>query len=147
MVLRDEIRKKIERKRQEIQDLETRVREAKVYVQALEDTIKMLPREGINEGLAETVLRPNSHTAKARSAILNAGQPLHVHLLVEAVGKSPTKANKAALSGSLAAYVRKGEIFTRPAPNTFGLIEMEDSGSPQVHSLEDGPPPEDEAPF
>jgi hypothetical protein len=24
----------------------------------------------------------------------------------------------------LAAYVRRGEIFTRPSPNTFGLLEL-----------------------
>jgi hypothetical protein len=35
--------------------------------------------------------------------------------------------NRSALSGSIAAYVRKGEIFTRPAPNTFGLLELGNS--------------------
>lgn len=41
------------------------------------------------------------------------------------------------LASSLAAYVRKGEIFTRPAPNTFGLVEL---GHKTIIEEEAGPP-------
>ena len=35
-----------------------------------------------------------------------------------------TPAAKSSLAGSLAAYVRQNEIFTRVAPNTYGLSEL-----------------------
>jgi TolA-binding protein len=124
MAFRDDLLRRVEKKQEEIFSLESQLREAKSYLQALEDTIRMLPREGLNEGQADSVLRPNSTISKARDAILAAARPLHIQEILGAVGKPSTKEARAALSGSLASYVRRNEIFTRPAPNTFGLIEL-----------------------
>jgi len=52
---------------------------------------------------------------------------MHITELLEAIGKPGDRMNRSALGGSIAAYVRKGEIFTRPAPNTFGLLELGNS--------------------
>jgi hypothetical protein len=123
MALRDDIARRIEKKQEEISSLEMQIREARSYLQALEDMVKLLPREGVNEE-AETVLRPNSTIGKAREAILAAGRPLHIQDILSAVGKPSTREARAALSGSLASYVRRKEIFTRPAPNTFGLVGL-----------------------
>ena len=125
MSVRTEIEKRIERKRRDLEELEQKSREARIYIQALEDTLKILPREGVNNGNADSVLRPNSNVARARGAILRAGSPLHVSAILEALRKPPTKSARAAISGALGAYVRRGEIFTRPAPNTFGLVELD----------------------
>jgi hypothetical protein len=70
-------------------------------------------------------LRPGTALAKAREAIKKAGHPLHVSEILKALGKPPDKKNRISLGGSLSGYVRKGEVFTRSAPNTFGLIELE----------------------
>ena len=73
---------------------------------------------------------------QAREYLLKAGKPMHLSKIVEGIGKEPSKENRLSLGGSLSGYVRKGQIFTRPAPNTFGLVEFGD---------EDGtkePPPE-----
>lgn len=94
-------------------------------MQALEEALRLLPREGANEGDADEILRPNSQAALARQALLEAGKPLHVEQLIKALGKSDTRANRSAMAGSIGAYVRKGEIFSRTAPNTFGLIELQ----------------------
>ena len=134
MSVRTEIEKRIERKRRELVDLEQSMREARVYIQALEDTLKILPREGVNDGSADSVLRPNSNVARARDAILRAGSPLHVSAILETLQKPPTKSARAAISGALGAYVRRGEIFTRPAPNTFGLVEL------GTHAPDEEPP-------
>ena len=139
MGIREDLQRKIERKRQEISEFEVKIKEANSYVQALEDMLKMLPREGVNAGAAAQYLRPNSGLAKAREAILKRGQPLHIIELLKALGRPVDRANKAGLSGSLAAYVRKGEIFTRPAPNTYGLIELGANGEQRVTN---GPPPD-----
>jgi hypothetical protein len=124
MNLRREFEKRIERKRQEIVDLEKNIGEAKAYMQALQDSIKIFSRETESEEDTETVLRPGSMLAAARDAIKKAGKPLHIVELLKALGKEPAKANRLSLSGSLSGYVRSGSIFTRPRPNTFGLIEF-----------------------
>lgn len=129
MGFRQELRRRIEKKRGEIVTLEVKLREAQVYIQALEDTLKFAPLDDDDDEapppLAMKELREGSAIARAKEAIQKAGKPLHINdLLVALGGKSDDKDARSALSGSLAAYVRKNEIFTRPAPNTFGLLDV-----------------------
>jgi hypothetical protein len=123
MGFREDLARRIERKRAEIVELEMQVRIAKEYLQALEDTFKLVPKDASN-GDGEAELRPNTALSKARDAIRAAGRPMHLTELLTAIGKGQSRNERAGLSGTLAAYVRRGEIFTRPAPNTFGLIGM-----------------------
>ena len=122
MSSRRKIEDRIHKKKEEIQELESKTREAKSYIQALQDVLKLLPRD--ESGIAETVLRSGSAASGTREAILKAGRPLHITELLAALGRENTREARSSLSGSLAAYVRKDEVFTRPRPNTFGLIEM-----------------------
>lgn len=125
MGIREEFQKRIDRKQQEIRDLETKIREANAYLQALLDSMKWLPREENSNG--NQLLRPGTTLAKAQEAIQKSGRPMHVADILKAIGKPTDKKNRVSLGGSLSGYVRRKEIFTRPAPNTFGLIEMETS--------------------
>ncbi len=125
MGLRDEFQKRIEKKQQEIRDLELKLKEANSYLQALLDSVKLLPRDS-NAATAEQVLRPGTAIAKARDAIKKSGKPLHVNEILKFLDKPIDKKNRISLGGSLSGYVRRGEIFTRPAPNTFGLRELEE---------------------
>ncbi len=129
MADRRRIEERIKRKEQEIQLLEGQVKDAKVYIQALHDVLKMFPREE-GESSAIAALRPGSLVALAREAVWKQGAPLHIDEMLKRMGKPLDRTNKTALSGSLAAYVRKGQIFTRPAPNTFGLVELEQAQPP-----------------
>ena len=131
MDLRKELKRKIERKHGEIQqwesdirELGTKVREANAYVSGLEETLKLLPRENPSDAASAT-LRPDSAVGKAREVILKAGKPLHVTDILKALGKPVNHDSKASLSGSIGAYIRNNLFFTRPAPNTFGLVELE----------------------
>jgi hypothetical protein len=126
---------RIRRKETEIQDLEMQIREARAYVQAMQDVLKMLPRTGGASGGAE-ILRAGSAASRARDIILAAGKPVHVSDLLKEMGKEMTHETRASLSGTLAAYVRKGEIFTRPGPNLFGLVELEDQPAPAEQASE-----------
>jgi hypothetical protein len=126
MGLRRDIEKKIEKKREEQRALELTIREGNAYIQALVETLKMLPKES---GATERALRAGSEVAKARDAIKRAGKPLHIGEILKAMGKPNEKKNRLSLSGSIAHYVRRGEIFTRTAPNTYGLIESEPQGA------------------
>jgi hypothetical protein len=141
MSIRKELDRKIERKKEEITSLEWSLGEARAYLQALEDTRKMLPKEpGAQE---EVLLRPGTELAKVRDILKREGKPLHVDELLKRLGKTTEKKQKISLSGSLAAYVREHKVFTRPAPNTFGLVEFESAGEggdapPENFGLDDG---------
>ncbi len=139
MRLREDLLKKIEKKLQEIRELESQIREANAYIHGLQDVLKLIPRDVIDEKKTEHVLRPNSDMAKARDFLRTKGKAMHVGEILDGIGKGDTKPNRLSLSGSLGDYVRKGEIFTRPEPNTFGLTEFQ-SAKP-IESMSE--PPED----
>jgi hypothetical protein len=113
------IENKIRKKEAEIRNLEAKLQAARIYVQALSDVRREL------DGENESDLKAGSMVAMARDAIRKAGSPLHVDDILKAIGK--TADSKSSLTGSLAAYVRRGEVFTRPAPNTYGLVDLDDS--------------------
>jgi len=123
MGLREELQKRIERKQQEVVELNLKIREANAYMQGLQDTIRLLPKDA-SAASPERTLRPGTAIAQARDAIKAAGKPLHITEILKAMGRTADKKNRLALTGSLAGYVRNEEVFTRPAPNTFGLIEL-----------------------
>jgi|HubBroStandDraft_6_1064221.scaffolds.fasta_scaffold40958_4 hypothetical protein len=126
MGIREEIQKKLDKKEEEKWGLIEQVRACDIYISTLQDVIKMLPREA--EPGKERSLRPGTAVSLARDAIRKAGKPLHIGELLVALGKPDAKKHRLALSGSLATYVRRGEIFTRPEPNTFGLLEFRLNG-------------------
>lgn len=136
---RDIIQDKIKKKEQEIQSLEEKLRTAKVYLNALHDISKALSKESHTK-VESAVLREGSAVAQARDFIFTKGTPVHINDLLEGLGKGMTRESRASLTSSIAAYVRRGEVFSRSAPNTFGLLELGHVTSPES----DGPsePPE-----
>jgi hypothetical protein len=146
MTARDEVQKRIDKKRTEIAELEAQLRDGKVYIQAMEEALRLLPREDGDSSPSQSSsgnLRPGSKVDRARDAIRSAGSALHIVDLVTALGIKNTQENRAALAGSLSAYARRNEIFTRPAPNTFGLIggipKKSGQGPPAHFGIDDVP--------
>jgi hypothetical protein len=121
MHIREQFQRMVDRKQQEIRELELQIEKAKAYVQALQDSMRFLPREN---GVDETSLRPGTALAQARDVLRSSGKPMHISEILKALNKPVDKNNRLSLSGSLSSYVRNGQIFNRPAPNTFGLIEF-----------------------
>lgn len=66
-------------------------------------------------------LRPGTEIEKVRNAILEAGNPLHIDEIMDRIGV-PCE-HKLSIVSSIAKYVKRQKIFTRTAPNTFGLLE------------------------
>lgn len=120
---RKAIHEKLKKKEQEIQMLEEKLRSARIYVQALQDVLKLVHPDSPPD-TGESAMKSGSAVAKAREIILQRGKPIHINDLIEAMGKQVTRESRASLTSSIAAYVRRGDIFTRPAPNTFGLVEL-----------------------
>ena len=130
MALRTELERRIDKKQVEINGWRAEIRRyrelvnsAQSYIQALEDTLKLLPKDD-SILTPQATLRPGTAVHKAKEAILAAGRPLHIDELLKAIGKQIDADSRGALSGSLSTYVRKGQIFTRPAPNTFGTFGL-----------------------
>ena len=129
MFERKVIQDKMRKKEAEIQQLEEKLKTAKVYLHALHDILKTVEREEL-PAQSEANLRPGGAAAQVREVIVNLGQPVHIDNLLEALGRGASREAKASLTSALSAYVRKGEIFSRSAPNTFGLIELGHSNIP-----------------
>lgn len=129
------IEERLRKKRNEISNLEEKLRSAKIYVAALEDVLRLIKEDVVEDGPAK--LRAGSAVAKAREIILARGEPMHIDDLLEAMGKQVNRDSKSSLASSLAAYVRQDDIFSRPGPNTFGLIEL---GHREEDIDDDGPP-------
>src|SRR5580698_6206937 len=134
MGAREKLEKRIEEKQNEVWHLRRQIRDAEVFIQALEEAVGLLPKEPADDG--PITLRPGTNVDKARLALIAKGSPMHITELLKALGKPDDNDGRAALSGSISAYVRKNQIFTRPAPNTFSLIEF-----PPPPKAMSGPPP------
>ena len=144
---RRKIEARIKKKEQEIQQLEEKIesiraqllnlggeiREAEAALTAFQESLDFIP-----EGEGGTPkLRAGTRLAKAREAIRAAGQPLHIMALLEAMGLEPSANNRASVAGSLSHYVRRGEIFTRPLANTFGLKDEAALGADSAQAEDD----------
>lgn len=133
MGIRGKFDERIKRKESEIQELENQIREAKAYLQALQDSLKLLPREEKMQGnmaSVESTLRPNSNIYKTYTLLKQTDGALHIDEILKGIGKDISKKEKVSLAGSLGWYVRRKEIFSRPAPNTFGLLSKEQTEEP-----------------
>jgi hypothetical protein len=130
MHIREQFQRLVDRKQQEIRNLELQIEKARTYVEALQDSMRLLPKE-VTAG-SEATLRPDTALARTRDILRTAGKPMHINDLLKALGSPADSKHKLSLGGSLANYVRKGQIFTRPAPNTFGLIEMSQKGESKI---------------
>src|SRR5688572_12737666 len=96
MSLRTELEKKIDRKNQEIANLEAQIRESKAFVQGLQEALRSVAKDTVQVGAAaarEQQFRANSDMAKARDYILSIGRPAPIAELLGGIGKEPTKAN------------------------------------------------------
>lgn len=122
MTVRDQFQKLLERKQQEIHNLEMQLEKAKTYAQAIQDSMRLLPKNP-SAREDEQTLRPGTALAKTREILKVAGKPMHITEILKALNQPIDKKHRLSLSGSLSTYVRKSQIFNRPAPNTFGLIE------------------------
>lgn len=141
MDVREGIERKVELKRKEVAELELKIREQLAYIRALEDTLRLMDGEDGAE-TAVRGMRPDSDVGKSQEALKKAGKPLYISDLLKAIGKPDDKRNRISLAGTLAGYVRRQHVFTRPGPNTFGLIEFAPNDAGKVKP-EDPQPPDD----
>lgn len=127
MQIRTQIEKKIAAKILEISEIEGQMREAKAYIAGMQEALKFIPRDNsevVLEKSPELSLRYGSDMAKAYTFLKSIARPVYIDEILKGIGKEVNKENRSTVSGSLGNYARRNEIFTRTAPNTFGLVEF-----------------------
>lgn len=137
MSTRTRIEQKIKKKKAEIFEYISQIREAEASIQAFQEVLKFLPRDSVSAD-DDPAIREDSLAGKARKVLRKAGSPLHINKLLDGCGLPKNK--RQSLSGTLAHYVRKKEVFTRPLPGTFGLMEFDiknNGGPPDDFGVED----------
>lgn len=117
-----DIERKIRQKEEEATRLREELAKAEAYVEAMQESLRLIKKTtSAEEGNG---IRPGSMIHKAQMILRKVGKPLYVGNLLEQMGREVTKNNRMSLAGSLGTYVRNEQVFTRPAPNTFGLVEF-----------------------
>jgi hypothetical protein len=137
MSARQKIEGLIEKKRQENAELQRQIEKNDTYIQGLLDSLRFLPKETNGEVKPESNLRPGSDVYKAREFLRQLGRPAYVMDIIKGIGKEENTANRVSLSGTMSWWVRKGQIFTRPKPNTFGLVEFESTSTDEAEKESD----------
>jgi hypothetical protein len=70
---------------------------------------------------------PTSSVGLTVEVLRQAGKPLHIDQIIEALGGRGHKAKKTTLVGNLSRYVKRKQVFFRAAPSVFGLVEFKRS--------------------
>ena len=129
---RVKIEKQIKRRELEIQrlvdqkkELDSDIRDTETFIKGLQEALKHLPSE--KKDTDTYTVRPGSDVYKALMILQNYGKPLRIEDILKNMGKEVNKHNRVNVASQLSHNYREGRIFTRPAPNTFGLLKWGDN--------------------
>jgi chromosome segregation ATPase len=125
--LKEEINKRQTRLLSLEKEIEKRHKERELLVAdvtRLKEAMRILERpiEKITENKQKhAILRSESEIARIRDILKSTyPQPMHVDSIIARLGEK--KERKTSIVGSLNAYMKKGKIFKRTAPNTFTIL-------------------------
>lgn len=107
-------------KEAEIAKLEAELSAARTYVRLLRKRL-----QAAGKRLEEVPEESDDPIVAARRVIMEAGQPVFIDDLLAGLGHPATRDSREQLRRVLVPWVRRGEVFTRPRPSMFGLIELE----------------------
>jgi len=127
-ITRRKVEDKISRKSKEIQELieektiiDNKIMTLSAEQKGMEDILKMLPTDEKDEKCR--TIRPTSQAGKAQKFLKKQIEPVHISKILIGIKVANSNKNRGALASTLRAYANRGEVFTLPAPNTFGLVE------------------------
>jgi hypothetical protein len=124
MGLRDKFEDRIKKKEQEIAEYEQKIMECRAYIQALQDSMRILPR-GETNGSEPIRLKHGSLTYKTYELLKKTRRPMHIKEIIEGIGLEFNRKTRSSLRGSLGPYTKVERIFRLVAPGTFGLVEID----------------------
>jgi hypothetical protein len=115
----------IEEKRHEVDHYRSMIREAEIYLKALEDTLLLLPRAEVDSEIVPDMrLQEGSYAQQIYDLLKRENTPLHIKQILTKLQIPFNSKTRASVVGSLWPYIRSGRIFTKTAPNTFWLIGL-----------------------
>jgi hypothetical protein len=124
MALREQYQRIIDRKRAEIEVLRSQLTAAEAYLSAMQDAMKLLPKETNGETFRGSVqLREGSKLAKVRDILKEKGKPMRIGDILPLIGERVSAETRVSLAGSLGNYARQGKIFQKSGPNEFTLLD------------------------
>lgn len=118
MDVRKKLEREIEKQQRKLQELRNQIIAEEAYLKAQMDMLKFIPR---SDEFGDAAMRAGGDPARVHEILEEEGTPMHLKDLLLRLEREDTKDARAALAGTLGWYVRKDEVFTRPAPSTFGL--------------------------
>ena len=118
----------------ELVSLKERAMRLEVSIEAGKKLLALMA--GATGASPESLLKAGSRVEKAYRVIAVANEPLHIGEIVRRLEMEDTLRNRNSLVGVIARYVRRGQIFTRAAPNTFGLLPRSGEKGPQLEESE-----------
>ena len=125
MNTRKKIERMIEERTHEIEHYKIMIREAEIYLQALQDALNLLPHtETREEHVTDMRLQEGSYARKIYELLKKEKSPLHIKQILAKLQIPFNNKTRSSIVGSLGPYVRSGRIFIKTAPNTFWLIGM-----------------------
>lgn len=123
---RRKVENKITAKEKEIQELKRKISEIGSEINGMKEALKYIPRDNAGTDAAKKVLRKGSIAKKVYDALKKTGKSLYIDDIMPLI---KGKKDRTSMANVLAQYARKNEIFSRPAANTFGLLEWGDTQS------------------
>ena len=134
---------KIRKEKEEVENIDSRIAELKIQrrevlsrVAAFEEAREFMPDSSDqmeNKGHPLKGIRKGSFADKARTILLQNNRPLKIIQILNEMGEP--KSRRQTIGGILSNYVRRGEIFSRPEPGVFGLLEFESEEEDNIDDL------------
>lgn len=123
----NEIEKRLRKRRLEVEEFDRQILRLEfekgkslAVINELELILRTMPKAGKQD---ERQLRVGTDVYNARKELQKERHALYIKDLVEKIGGDTGRNRRSSLSAQLAAYARKGEIFTKEGPNVYGLLD------------------------
>jgi hypothetical protein len=116
----DTIRGLIAEKQADITRLEAELSAARAYVRLLQSRLQAA------QARLDDLPESEDPIIAIRRLILEAGQPMFIDDILQGLGRPVTRDSREQIRRLLLPWVRRHEVFTRPRPSMFGLLEFEE---------------------
>lgn len=124
--IKSQLEQKIDQKTQQINELRIEIAAAEEYIKATREALRLMAKDMGKIGNPGKSLRNGSMMDRTYKLLKKHGKQMHIKEVMDGIGEDNSAAARGRHAGAISQYVRRGEIFTRPLPNTFGLVEWGD---------------------
>lgn len=119
MTYLDTLRTVAAEKQTELVRLEAELAAGRAYLRFINDRIELAEQRGGNEPEC------SDPVIVIRRLIREAGRPLYIDDILRGLDRPLNREGREEIRHLLLSWVRREEIFTRPRPGIFGLVELE----------------------